>query len=476
MTTVTTLTYGDVPLLGEDGRFPDEFTPQQVLDIEAELLQIEINIDAHLAAMLAKSMNLSDVPSPSAARVNLGAAPAVHQHQISEVAGLSGALAVKADLVNGVVPTSQIPSKALITAVPVASEAAMLALTSEMVQPGDIAIRAQDGAGTFMLINPDPSKIGSWVLLAVPTDKVTSVNGQTSTVVLGAADVGAATPAQVQAAFNAVQLLADGYAQQAAGSAQASQQSANQASSYAVSAGQQAVLSESSKTDSVAAKVISVQAKDDAVAAKVIAVQAKDDAVSAKNSADGSAGTASGAATIAGQAKDDAVTAKNAAVQAKDDAVSAKSDSVTAKNASVQAKDDAVVAKNAAAQSAIDAASAKTDAVAAKNMTEQAVLTGLTWSGAVDLSSVTGPTLYRATVTGNITGFTLPTPASSRAFVVTLVLIQDATGSRTASFAGILWPFGVAPVLTTTANAKDIINVQWTGVAWVGYVGGMNVS
>ncbi len=99
------------------------------------------------------------------------------------------ALDDKADLVGGLVPTAQIPSLALTTAVTAASQAAMLALTSTQVQPGDVAVRT-DGAGTFILTDTDPSQLANWTLLNAPTDVVTSVNGQTSTVVLGKTDVG----------------------------------------------------------------------------------------------------------------------------------------------------------------------------------------------------------------------------------------------------------------------------------------------
>ncbi len=67
-----------VALLGEDGKFADSMTPQLVLDIRDQVQQIEVEIDAHLAGMLAKSANLADVPSPTAARQNLGAAAAHH--------------------------------------------------------------------------------------------------------------------------------------------------------------------------------------------------------------------------------------------------------------------------------------------------------------------------------------------------------------------------------------------------------------
>lgn len=36
---------------------------------------------------------------------------------------------------------------------------------------------SSDGAGTFMLLSPDPSQLGSWTLLAPPTDSVITVNG-----------------------------------------------------------------------------------------------------------------------------------------------------------------------------------------------------------------------------------------------------------------------------------------------------------
>lgn len=101
----------------------------------------------------------------------------------------ASALAAKADLVGGLVPTSQIPALALTATQAVASQAAMLALTAAQVQPGDLAVRT-DGAGTFILTAADPSVLGNWTRLNAPTDVVVSVNGQIGTVVLGKADVG----------------------------------------------------------------------------------------------------------------------------------------------------------------------------------------------------------------------------------------------------------------------------------------------
>ena len=212
----------------ETGRFDDELTPPKVDEAVEHVDDIAENIEGLLEGKLNVADSLSDVASPTAARQNIGAAPLSHQHQQSDVLGLSSALAAKADLVNGVVPTSQIPREAMGDSVVVEDEAEMLALTPEQVQPGDIAIR-QDGAGTFILRDTDPSVLGSWVRLNSPTDAVTSVNGQIGDVTLGAADVGAVTPGQLSTAINGVQIEADGFAELAAGSAAAAADSATAA-------------------------------------------------------------------------------------------------------------------------------------------------------------------------------------------------------------------------------------------------------
>ena len=112
------------------------------------------------------------------------------------------ALDLKADLVGGVIPNSQLPSLAITEYLgAVASEAAMLALTG---QRGDWAIRTDTGS-TWIITNDGGSLIGDWTELATPADAVTSVNGYQGAVVLSAADVGAATAAQGALADSAVQ-------------------------------------------------------------------------------------------------------------------------------------------------------------------------------------------------------------------------------------------------------------------------------
>lgn len=130
------------------------------------------------------------------------------------VPGLAG----KADLVGGLIPTSQIPSLTLTTSIPVASQAAMLALTTTQVKPGYLAIRS-DGAGTFMLMAADPSVLANWTLLSAPTNAVVSVNGQIGTVNLSPGNVGAAAAADLTAEVTRAKAAEVSVATSAAGTA-----------------------------------------------------------------------------------------------------------------------------------------------------------------------------------------------------------------------------------------------------------------
>lgn len=112
------------------------------------------------------------------------------------------ALDLKADLINGVVPNSQLPAIAVTEYLgAAANESAMLALTG---QQGDWCIRTDLGS-TWVITGPDPTQVSDWVELAHPADAVTSVNGYVGAVNLSASDVGAATAAQGALADSAVQ-------------------------------------------------------------------------------------------------------------------------------------------------------------------------------------------------------------------------------------------------------------------------------
>ena len=98
------------------------------------------------------------------------------------------ALGLKADLVGGVIPTSQIPAVAITEFLgSVDSETEMLALVG---QPGDWCLRTDVAVG-YVIVGADPSVIAGWEAFTVPGSAVTSINSQVGTVVLGASDVGA---------------------------------------------------------------------------------------------------------------------------------------------------------------------------------------------------------------------------------------------------------------------------------------------
>jgi len=75
-------------------------------------------------------------------------------------------------------------------------------------------------------------------------------------------------------------------------------------------------------------------------------------------------------------------------------------------------------------------------------------------------------TVLSYTLTGNCT-FTMPTATSGTSFIVRL--IQDGTGSRTATFTSVKWPGGTAPVITTTASTGvDVLSFVCVASVWYG--------
>lgn len=120
----------------------------------------------------------------AAARTNLSV------YSISQV---DTALSTKADLVGGVIPTAQIPAVAMVTFLgSVANQSAMLALSG---QYGDWCIRSDSGE-TWVITGSDPTVLANWTALGYPSAPVTSVNGQTGTIVLTATSIGASANGQ----------------------------------------------------------------------------------------------------------------------------------------------------------------------------------------------------------------------------------------------------------------------------------------
>jgi hypothetical protein len=98
------------------------------------------------------------------------------------------------------------------------------------------------------------------------------------------------------------------------------------------------------------------------------------------------------------------------------------------------------------------------------NYTESVVAIGN--SSTSQTLSLTNGTVQTVTMTGNCT-FTMPTATAGKSFI--LIAVQDATGSRTATFTSVKWPAGTAPTLTTTASTgRDILTFVADGTNWYG--------
>jgi hypothetical protein len=80
---------------------------------------------------------------------------------------------------------------------------------------------------------------------------------------------------------------------------------------------------------------------------------------------------------------------------------------------------------------------------------------------------LTSGTVQTATLTGNCT-FTMPTATAGKSFI--LLLRQDGTGSRTATFTGVKWGTAGAPTITANANRLDILSFVADGTNWYGNV------
>lgn len=138
-----------------------------------------------------RTISLNTASQNSLAKAE-AAAPATRQ--IFAGAGLTGGGALTQDrtlaleLVNGKIPVSLIPSQVLSEYLGVVgSQSAMLALSGEA---GDWCHR-DDTDTRWTLITTGGSQLAHWLEQAYPDSPVSSVNGQTGAVSLGAGDVGA---------------------------------------------------------------------------------------------------------------------------------------------------------------------------------------------------------------------------------------------------------------------------------------------
>ena len=124
---------------------------------------------------------------PASTITGLGTAATAATSDFATPAALTAGLATKADLVEGVVPTSQIPAIALVQYLgQVSSQAAMLALRG---QGGDWCIRTDGGASEWVIVANNGALLADWVQMPTGTAGVSSINAQTGAVTLGTGDL-----------------------------------------------------------------------------------------------------------------------------------------------------------------------------------------------------------------------------------------------------------------------------------------------
>jgi hypothetical protein len=94
-------------------------------------------------------------------------------------------------------------------------------------------------------------------------------------------------------------------------------------------------------------------------------------------------------------------------------------------------------------------------------------------SGNMTLGSL--PLTSVRTLTGNVTGITLPAPAANVSGTITLVLKQAAAGGPyTVTWPALEWAGdALPPAMPTVANAELIVHLFWTGLAWRAMVAGV---
>jgi len=99
-------------------------------------------------------------------------------------------------------------------------------------------------------------------------------------------------------------------------------------------------------------------------------------------------------------------------------------------------------------------------------------------SSATTTLNLANGNVFSITLVGNTT-FAFSGAASGKACAISLYLSQDATGSRTVAWpAGVKWAGGIAPTLTSTANATDVLVFESLngGTTWFASLVGANFS
>lgn len=143
---------------------------------------------------------------------------------------------------------------------------------------------------------------------------------------------------------------------------------------------------------------------------------------------------------------------------------------INAVDAQVASNTTAIAAK--AEQSALNTTnsnvSANTTAISGKQAAHSLNVVGT--SGASQTLDFAANDSFKVTLTANCI-FTLSNPVTGNTYVI--ILVQDATGSRTVTWPGtVKFQGGTAPTLTTAANSVDVVTLFWDGVQYLTNFGG----
>lgn len=175
---------GDATSLEQAQAFTNAQVNALAGDVGASLEDLSQALNTALAAEVTarQSAVAAEVTSRTAADAAISTTVTSLSASLSD---LTAEVATKASIDGtGRVPIAQIPPAAITNAISVANQTAMLALTTDDVQPGDLVVRPD---GVWGLFGPNPGTLSNWVSLT----KVASVNGYQGSVNLTAADVGA---------------------------------------------------------------------------------------------------------------------------------------------------------------------------------------------------------------------------------------------------------------------------------------------
>jgi hypothetical protein len=142
----------------------------------------DLNLNSHKISNLSNGVASGDAINKS--QLDSGLALKIDS---SEKGVANGVATLGAD---GKLPSIQVPAIAITDTFVVASQSAMLALST--AEQGDVAVRT-DLNKTFILVSGLPSVLGNWQELLTPTDNVLSVNGQTGAVVLTTTNISEGT-------------------------------------------------------------------------------------------------------------------------------------------------------------------------------------------------------------------------------------------------------------------------------------------